>query len=126
MDGTVSSARWPTITVSVFDKEGLERTVQARLDTGFSDDLTLPIAAINRLGLKSVDRSNFRIGDNTTVTFNTYAATIRWHGVRRQIIVLESEVAPVLGVGLMWESNLSIDFRHGGDVIITKLPEPGL
>ena len=123
MDGTVSSARWPIIPVSVVDEDGLENTVEARLDTGFSDDLTLPISAINRLRLKSIDRSNFRVGDDTVVTFNTYAATIRWHGVMRRIIVLESEVAPVLGIGLLWGNNLSIDFQPGGDVAITELPD---
>ena len=123
MDGTVSSGRWPTIPVSVIDEAGAERTVEARLDTGFSDDLTLPIAAINRLRLKRIDRSNFRVGDGTVVTFSVYAATIRWHGMMRQIIVLESEVAPVLGVGLLWGNNLSIDFQPGGDVAITELPD---
>ena len=56
MDGTVSSARWPTVLVSVVPEDGPERTVEARLDTGFSDDLTLPIAAINRLRLKLLMR----------------------------------------------------------------------
>ena len=100
----------------------MEGTVEVRLDTGFSDDITLPIAAINRLRLKPIDRSNFRVGDGSVVTFSTYAATIRWHGVMRQIIVLESEVTPVLGVGLVWGSNVSIDFQPGGEVAITELP----
>ena len=67
--------------------------------------------------------SVFRVGDGTVVTFSVYAATIRWHGMMRQIIVLESEVAPVLGVGLLWGNNLCIDFQPGGDVAITELPD---
>ena len=47
----------------------------------------------------------------------------RWHNGLRRIIVLESEILPVLGVGLLWESNLSIDFVPDGDVTIEELRE---
>ncbi len=63
------------------------------------------------------------MGGNSTTTFNTYAATIRWQDELRQIIVLESEVSSVLDVGLLWGNNLSVDFRHGGNVSITELED---
>ena len=123
ISGIVSSTRWPTISLLILDVDGYEREIEARIDTGFSDDLTLPRSGIARLGLKRVDRSNYRIGDNSTATFSAYAAIIRWQGELRQIIVLESEVSPVLGVGLLWGNNLSVDFRRGGEVSITELED---
>ena len=109
--------------MSILDSEDICRTVEARIDTGFSEDLTLPGTAIRTLGLQRVDRANYRIGDNTFATFNTYAARIRWHDQIRKIMVLESEVFPVVGVGLLWGNNLSVDFRHHGDVKISELSD---
>ena len=123
ISGIVSSTRWPTINLLILDVDGHEGEIEARIDSGFSDDLILPRSVIARLGLKRVDRSNFRIGDNSTAIFSTYAAMIRWQGELRQIIVLESEVSPVLGVGLLWGNNLSVDFRHYGDVRVTELED---
>ncbi len=122
-NGSVSLTRWPTVVASILDADGTPRTIEARIDTGFSDDLTLPGAVISRLGLQRLDRANYRIGDDRTVTFDTYVARIVWHDLIRRIIVLESEVSPVVGVGLLWGSNLSVDFRHGGDVTIRELED---
>ena len=122
-NGSVSLMRWPTVVASILDVEGGVSTVEARIDTGFSGDLTLPRTVIDRLGLQRADRANYRIGDDRTVTFNTYIARVVWHNLIRQIIVLESEVPPVIGVGLLWGSNLSVDFRHGGDVTIRELED---
>ena len=123
ISGAVDLLRKPVVTLTVFDINGQERSVQANVDTGFSDSLTLPSSAIEQLGLKLLDRSNFRIGNGALATFNTYAATIRWHSGIRQITVLESEIFPVMGVGLLWENRLSVDFVLGGAVTVAELPE---
>ena len=44
-----------------------------------------------------------------------------WHDISKEITVLEAEIWPVVGVGLLWQNNLSIDFTNGGDVTITEL-----
>ena len=101
ISGAVDLMRKPVITLTAIDSNGRDRSVTANLDTGFSDSLTLPKSAIEQLGLRPLDRSNFRIGNGALVTFNSYAATIRWHNGIRQITVLESEIFPVVGVGLL-------------------------
>ena len=123
IEGVVNLTRWPVVDASLLDADGAARTIEARVDTGFSDDLTLPGAVIERLRLEPLDRSNYRIGNNSTATFNTYAAAIRWRDLAHGIIVLESEVSPVIGVCLLWGNNLSVDFRHGGDVSISELSD---
>ncbi len=88
--------------------------------------MTLPKSVIEQLQLPLTTRSNsYQIGSGAIETFNTYEGTIHWHDGFRDIIVLESEIVPVVGVGLLWENNLSIDFRHGGDVTITELFDLG-
>ena len=125
ISGNVNSLRCPEITVVLVDSNGQDRTVDAHLDTGFAGELTLSMTAIEQLGLVPTGRSGqYRIGSGATVAFNTYRGTIRWRDEIRGIDVLESEITPLVGVGLLWNNNLSIDFRHGGDVTITELPDP--
>lgn len=125
ISGNVNLMRRPAITVVLIDSDGQDRTTEAHLDTGFTGDLTLPKAVIERLGLAPTGRlGRYRIGSGSTAAFNTYEGTIRWHDELRHVDVLESEIFAVIGVGLLWDNNLSIDFKHGGDVTITELPTP--
>ena len=121
INGAVNLMRLPAVTIDVIDNSGHLRATEANLDTGFSGDLTLPKTAIEQLGLLFVATTNFRIASGTMTLFNTYEGTIRWHDSLRNVAVLESENFPLLGVGLLWENNLSIDFTHGGNVTITEL-----
>ena len=122
--GNVNLLRSPEISVVLVDSSGYDRTIEAHLDTGFTGDLTLPIDVIERLGLVAAGRSgSYRIGSGLTTAFNTYGGTIRWHDEVRRIDVLESEITPLVGVGLLWGNSLSVDFRHGGEVRITKLED---
>ena len=113
--------RRPAIVIEVRDRAGQTRSTEAYVDTGFSGDLTLPKAAIEILGLSPNDAVNVQIGDGAYTTFTTYQVTTLWRGVPREITVLESEIWPVIGIGLLWQCNLSIDFAPGGSVLITRL-----
>ena len=119
--GTVGSLRRPAIVIEVRDRAGQTRSTEAYVDTGFSGDLTLPKAAIEILGLSPNDAVNVQIGDGAYTTFTTYQVTTLWRDVPREITVLESEIWPVIGIGLLWQCNLSIDFAPGGSVLITRL-----
>ena len=120
--GSVNLLRQPVVALEIIGDDGQHHTIEASLDTGFSGDITLPRSAIDRLSLRLIDRANrFRIGDGALTLFNTYSATIRWLGEIRHIAVLETDVFPLIGVGLLWGNNLSADFRNGGDVAITQL-----
>ena len=125
ISGSVNLLRCPAITVVLIDSSGQDRTIEAHLDTGFTGDLTLPIAVIERLELAPAGRSGrYRMGSGSAIAFNTYEGTVRWRDEIKRIHVLESEITPLVGVGLLWDNNLSIDFKLGGDVAITELPEP--
>ncbi len=119
--GTVGRLRRPAIVVELMDRDGQPRSAEAYVDTGFSGELTLPKSAIERLRLSQNDRVNMQIGDGALATFNTYRAAILWDGASREVTVVESEIWPVAGVGLLWQCNLSIDFAPGGNVLITGL-----
>jgi len=123
ISGSVDLLRWATITVVLVDSNGRERTVEVRLDTGFTGDMTLPASAIEQLGFPFISITGFRTGTGQFADFDTYRGNILWHGRERVINVLESETLPLIGVGLLWGNNLSIDFTHGGNVTVTELLE---
>ena len=119
--GTVGRLRRPVIAVEFMDGDGQPLSAELFVDTGFSGEVTLPKAAIERLGLSPNDTVNMQIGDGALATFATYRAEILWDDAPREITVLESEIWPVAGVGLLWQFNLSIDFVPGGNVAVTAL-----
>ena len=119
--GVVGSLRRPAIDIEVIGRDGLARSAEIYVDTGFSGDLTLPKLAIERLSLLPNDAVNMQIGDGAYATFTTYQAAILWRDTLREITVLESEIWPVIGIGLLWQCNLTIDFAPGGNVSITEL-----
>ena len=118
--GNVNLLRLPTIAVALIAGNGQRRTIEAHLDTGFSGDLTLPKVAIEQLQFPLLDRVNYVTGNGMKL-FNVYDGIIHWRGGIRYVSVLETEIFPVVGVGLLWDNNLSIDFKHGGAVTITEL-----
>lgn len=121
--GAVNLLRRPEINIALIDREGREQSIEAHLDTGFTGNLTLPTAAITQLRLPFIGSTNFRIGDGVLTRFDLYEATIWWQGNQRTINVLASEVFPLVGIGLLWGNNLSVDFKHGGEVSISELQD---
>lgn len=122
--GSVNLMRHPSITVVLIDDAGRDRWTEAYLDTGFTGELTLSRAMIDQLGLVPSGRFNrYRVGTGVTETFNSYQGAIHWRNELRMIEILEAEVTPLVGIGLLWGNNLSVDFQSGGDVAITELPD---
>ena len=44
-----------------------------------------------------------------------------WRDGLRLIEIPEAEATPLVGIGMLWGNNLSIDFQPGGNVAITGL-----
>lgn len=121
--GAVNLWRRPAIDVELIGAEGERQTIEAQIDTGFTGDLTLSSFAIEQLGFPFVAVTSFRTGEGSLVEFETYEGAVLWNGHQLVVNVLESEVFPLIGVGLLWGNNLSVDFRHGGSVTITEIEE---
>ena len=88
------------------------------IDTGFTDELTLPAGAIRDLDLRQVGTVDVELGGGDRRIFNTYEATIAWQGQLRAVRVHESEGLPLIGMALLQGNNLHIQAIHGGDVKI--------
>ena len=107
--------------LTVLDANGEPVPGVVGIDTGFTGDLTLPRATIERLGLTASDTASMMTASGQTLEFPAYYATIIWHDRPKQVRVLEAETTPMIGTTLLWDSRLSIDFALGGDVVISEL-----
>lgn len=123
-----SDARIPTgeprVTVHVADVSGELHPFEFLVDTGFDGDLTLSLAAIQRLGLPYLRSGKAILADNLEREFGIYGAEVSWNEETLEAAVLESEAnPPLLGMAMLWGSRLTIDAREGGQVTIKDFSE---
>ncbi|MEB3211270.1 MAG: clan AA aspartic protease [Leptolyngbyaceae bacterium] len=121
MRGVVNGRCEATLPIWVENGRGRSHLIEAVIDTGFSGHLTLPSAIIQSLTLSWSATDRVTLGDGSEALFDVYAATIRWHGKRREIDVAESETDPLIGMALLYRYRLQIDAIAGGCVSIQAL-----
>lgn len=93
------------------------------IDTGFTEYLTLPAAAVAAMRLPFVRATDANLADGSTVTMNTHRATILWEGSERQVSVLATGRRPLLGTALLDDHDLYVRFQEGGPLTVTAIDE---
>ncbi len=91
------------------------------IDTGFNGYLTLPPQAVNAMNLPLYSSISARLADGSETVLSVHLATIIWDDVEKVIPVLASGYKPLLGVALMEEYHLEIDFEENGLVSLEKI-----
>jgi len=91
------------------------------VDTGFAGFLTLPLAAVQALGLPYQYDTPANLADDSVVQLPVYEAIIVWDGVERAVRVLAMGRRPLLGMALLDGSELLLQCRDGGIVTIETL-----
>ncbi len=118
--GQVNQRLEAVVPVMIEDNTGQPQTFDAVIDTGFSDYLTLPLAKIRTLQLTFAESRVFSLGDNKEVNFDLYEAVLNWDGEGRDIMVLDSEAFPLIGMSLLKGFRLLVDVIDGGEVRIER------
>lgn len=95
--------------------------IECVVDTGFEGALTLPPDIVAALKLPYVTRISANLADDSNVMTRLHLATIIWHGVEREVIVLAMGRRPLMGTALIEDYHLSVDFCEGGSVIIDEI-----
>lgn len=86
--------------------------LEAWIDTGFTGELVMPRAQIQRLNLKRGLIVQAVLGDGRKSRMDSFAAWIDWFGELREVEVIASEdQSTLLGVGLMLNHRLVVDYR---------------
>ena len=95
--------------------------IEATLDTGFTDYLTLPEFLIDYLKLPRIGTRRAIIAHGRAVFLNLYLAKVIWHGKERDIEVLQTDKQPLIGMSLLRGSRIILDVVTNGDVKITPM-----
>jgi clan AA aspartic protease len=95
-----------------YPASSVESPVDAWIDTGFTGDLVLPANLIASLGLPLGPAVSAKLADGSIVHLDTYSCILDWFGQWKAIEVVSNQGDfPLLGVGLMQDHELRVDYR---------------
>lgn len=122
MTGRVTANREMVVELEVAGSNQTNGTVEAVLDTGFNGYLILPSDLVNRFKLQLAGNRRVTLGDGNTVVLDGYLANVVWHDQEREILVLQAEGGPLIGMSLLYGNRVTATIVDGGDVTIDPLP----
>lgn len=92
------------------------------IDTGFTEDLSLPQAMIDALDLPLATREQIILSDGTAIETQIYSGIVIWDGQEHKAFVQASEGTPLLGMGLLLDHLLTLPVVANGVAVIAALP----
>jgi len=82
------------------------------IDTAFTGELVIPRTVIESLDLPQSAAVMAGLADGTQVVLESYSCVIEWFGELRLVEVIENDgQIPLLGVGLLSDRRLEVDYR---------------
>jgi clan AA aspartic protease len=108
-----------TLTLRGPTSEFLE--IQAVIDIGFNSWLTLSPTSIQFLKLPLIQKTRYFLADGSETVTNLCKAEIQWHDEWHEILVVEMDGGPLLGMAMLRGSSLHMDVIDGGRVQIQPL-----
>jgi clan AA aspartic protease len=123
--GRVDAQRQALVQLEIQRSDSLFETIEAVVDTGFDGQLTLPSQTIGELGLEQDQEANVILATGSQETLNAWNGSMLWHDQLRDVQVLEANGVPLLGMELMEDSQLTIQPRINGSVLIERLNQIG-
>ncbi len=95
------------------DARSPEIEIEAWIDTGFTGDLVLPEAIIDKLNLEASASVDAVLADGSSIEVNTYGCLIDWFGnTKRLEVIANNGDHALLGVGLLLGLELRADYRN--------------
>ena len=91
------------------------------VDTGFTGELTLPLAAITAMGLPFAYDEDIRLANDNREQVPVHVATIVWQGQELAVRVFATGRRPLFGTALMDGKELVIQFADNGLVTLDDL-----
>src|SRR5258708_31475228 len=119
ISGHVSPIREAEIELRIIGPSGDSVVVNAIVDTGFTEYLTLPESLAHRLGFQFLDSDKMILANESIVPVDIYAGTVEWDGIQREITIDVSPKSAILvGMRMMYGRKLFIHVVDGGEVRI--------
>ncbi len=95
--------------------------VQAIVDTGFTEYLTLPSYAIEALGLTKITDETMTLANGDPIAFEVYSAEVDWDGRNRRVEVHQKDGDPLIGMAMLRNHDLQIRVIPNGPVAIDAI-----
>lgn len=120
--GTVSAdGREAQVALELHGSKAEESTnVEAVIDTGFTDWLTLPRAVVEEMNLALRGSASVMLADGRVEELQIYRVGLIWHGRRRSVRAYAAPGEALLGMSLLRGSRLHMDVEPGGAVTIEE------
>jgi clan AA aspartic protease len=122
MTGRVTALREAALRLAVSGPDQRQQTVDTVLDTGFNGFLTLPSHVVRTLPLPFVGHRRATLGDGSIVVLDLYLATVLWHEQAREVLVLQADGGPLVGMALLYGSRVVLHVVDDGDGLIEPWP----
>lgn len=122
IQGEVTDEREAILHLVLLDQRGKALNAEAVIDTGYTGALTLPPDLIAKLRLPLTGKAVGVLADGSEIRCGIYEGTVRWGGQPLQITIDAVDSGPLLGMGLLYGSELTIEVIEGGSVLVRDLP----
>ena len=120
ISGVVTTSREAIVRLVVRGSHDID--IDAILDTGFTEHLTLPSSLIAALGLPYVTLDRAVLADGSIVDCHVYEGKVLWEGQERTVSVHVAEGTPLIGMSLLFDHLLTMQVVDHGSVTIEPLP----
>jgi clan AA aspartic protease len=121
LTGRINSQREAVVQLWLKGPSGQVLQIEAIIDTGFTGFLSLPQSQVTRLGLIRQGRGEGVLADGTKTPFEVYEAIVLWRGEPRVVSVNAVETDPLLGMEMLYGSEVAMQVVEGGEVAIREL-----
>jgi clan AA aspartic protease len=122
--GSVTADHEAVVVVQVRAPKGRPQTVEAVLDTGFTEFLALPLDRIAALGLPFRCTQRMFLADGSQTTLAAYRGVVVWHGLPLLVPVLAVDGDALVGMSLLEGSHVGMEVVAGGQVLVEPISEP--
>jgi len=119
--GTVNTFREAVVRLIVRGPSGVERTIDAVVDTGYDGALILPPHLVAELRLPYRDRARAVLADGSQTVCDVHDGIVQWNDRSRRVAVDVVDTDPLLGVALLYGYELTIEFIEGGTVSVREM-----
>ncbi len=121
--GIVNANEDPISRLIVYGQGAIMHEVEAVVDTGFNEYLSLPKDLIDALGLPYLEEEIIRLANGQEEVCRVFAAEVIWDGEAKAARVQANEGSPLIGMALMRGYEINIQARVGGDIRLTKMTD---
>ena len=124
--GRVDAQRQAWVQLEIERRDGGFEPIETVVDTGFDGHLALPPEIVGRMRVELDEPIDVYLATGSREEVNTWLGNVLWHGQTRAILILEASGPPLLGMQLMEDSQLTMQPRINGHVLIERLDQIGL